>query len=307
MTSELYKKYRPRLFKRVIGQEGIVKTLSKMIKSETVPHTILFSGPSGCGKTTLARILAKKLDCSNADLNEINCADFRGIDMVRDIRDSSGLCALAGGNRVWIIDEAHQLSSQAQHAFLKLLEDTPSHVFFFLATTSPNKLLPTIRNRCTTFVVKELSTELLETLVDSICKKEQITLGTDAKEKLIEIAEGSPRKALVLLDQVRHTTEDNQLSLLESSDTRHQAIELARALIRPNSSWNTVAKILKEVEEDPESLRWMILGYARTVLLGGGNLSDRAYLIIECFREPFYDSKAAGLTAACWEVMKGIE
>src|SRR5688572_25883760 len=140
---ELYKKFRPKTLKGVVGQEGAVSSLQSMIDKGRLPHTILFSGPSGCGKTTIARILKGILECSDLDFFEINCADFKGIDMVRDIRRYVGIPPLHGKSRVWLIDEAHQLTKDAQNAFLKLLEDTPKHAYFMLATTDPQKLLPT--------------------------------------------------------------------------------------------------------------------------------------------------------------------
>ena len=154
---ELYKKYRPKNFKRIVGQPTITEQLTSMTRSNQFPHSSLFSGPSGCGKTTLARIMRNKLDCGDQDFQEVNCADFRGIDMVRDIRNRMNLAPIGGECRVWLIDEAHQLSSQAQNAFLKILEDTPSHVYFMLATTDPQKLIPTIRTRCAEFKVSSLN------------------------------------------------------------------------------------------------------------------------------------------------------
>jgi len=142
--------------------------LAQMVKRNKVPHTLLFSGPPGCGKTTLARILRKKLNCGKYDFSEVNCADFRGIDMVRDIRSHLQQAPISGDCRVWLIDEAHKLSNDAQNAFLKMLEDTPNHVYFFLATTNPQKLLKTIRTRCTEVVVKSLGDKNMEELIDDV-------------------------------------------------------------------------------------------------------------------------------------------
>src|SRR5690606_3369465 len=108
-----------------------------------IPHAMLFTGPSGCGKTTLARILRVKLRCSDNDFQEINAADFRGIDSIRSMRQQVGAAPLGGDSRIWLIDEAHSMTADAQNAFLKLLEDTPRHVYFFLATTDPQKLKKT--------------------------------------------------------------------------------------------------------------------------------------------------------------------
>ena len=301
---ELYKKYRPKNFKRLVGQPIITDQLTSMTRSNQFPHASLFSGPSGCGKTTLARIMRNKLDCSDQDFSEVNCADFRGIDMVRDIRNRMNLAPINGDCRVWLIDEAHQLSSQAQNAFLKMLEDPPRHVFFMLATTDPQKLIPTIRTRCTEFKVSSLNPVDAEVLLGTVCGREEIEITEEVMDCLIKHGDGSPRKLLVLLDVVRHLDgEEDQLESIRNSDGRREAIELARLLIRPTTTWNDVRKVLGARTEKPESLRWMVLGYANSVLLKGGQQKERAYLIIDAFRDNFYDSKKAGLSAACWEII----
>ena len=161
MSKELYKKHRPKNLKRVFGQSVAIGTLKPLIEAKQVPHSLLLTGPSGCGKTTLARILVKELKCAKADFMEVNCADFRGIDTVRDIRTRMMQAPIGGDCRVWLIDEAHMLTSAAQTAFLKMLEDTPDHIYFFLATTHPQKLLKTIKTRCTEIKLKEMTAKYL--------------------------------------------------------------------------------------------------------------------------------------------------
>ena len=151
MTTSLAVKYRPKRLADFLGNTETVQALRALMEREEMPHTILFTGPSGTGKTTLARIVARRLQCSEHDLQELNTADFRGIDTIRDVVRNMALCPMSGSCRVWILDEVHQLSKDAQHALLKALEDTPKHVYFLLATTDPAKLLPTIRTRCVTF------------------------------------------------------------------------------------------------------------------------------------------------------------
>jgi DNA polymerase III gamma/tau subunit len=308
MSTELYKKHRPRKFSEMIGQDVVVRMLLKKVKTKTLPHTILLHGPSGCGKTTIARILRTNLRCSSQDFVEVNCADFRGIDMVRDIRSRMVLSPIGGETRVWLIDEAHQLSSQAQNAFLKMLEDTPEHVYFILATTDPQKLINTIRTRCMEVGLRGLSGPQIQSLLTSIGEAEGISVPEAVADRIVDAAGGSPRKALVLLDSVRSVTgEEHQLALLASADSERQAIELARLLIKPRVTWAEVAKAIKQIEEEPETLRWMILGYATSIVLGGGKLASLGALIIQAFRDNFYDSKKAGLTIACWEVVEGAK
>jgi len=271
-----------------------------------LPHALLFTGPSGCGKTTLARVLKNKLRCSDHDFKEMNCADFRGIDMVRDIRASVNLAPMNGECRIWLIDECHELTKNAQNAFLKLLEDTPRHVYFFLATTDPGKLLKTIITRCSQIKVALVPDRELSKHLETIIKAETKTVPGDVLEKIVETAEGSVRKALVLLDQViGMDNEKEQLSVIQRAEAEREGIAVARALMNPRIRWPEMAKVLKETTEEPETIRWIVLGYMRSVLLGGGKLAPRAAGIIEEFSEPFYNSKAAGLTFACYSIICG--
>lgn len=276
--------------------------LRQFMDKGTVPHCLLLSGPSGCGKTTIGRILKDYLSCGDHDYFEVNCADFKGIDMIRDIRRLVNLAPIEGDVKIWFIDEAHKLTNDAQNAFLKLLEDTPKHAYFFLATTDPTKLLKTIITRATEVKLMLLDSKALVEVVERVCKLEKIKISEDVLCSIVENAEGSARKALVLLGQVANlTTEREQLAALAvSAEAKCQAIELARILINPRSSWNEAAVILKKLNDEPENVRYLVLGYARTVLLGGGPLAPRAFKLIDVFSQNFYDSKQAGLAAACY-------
>jgi DNA polymerase III gamma/tau subunit len=304
---ELYKIYRPKKLKDVIGQESAVSSLSKMIEKDTIPHAILLTGPSGCGKTTLARILSKKVDCGKMDLIENNCADFKGIDTIREIRSAMVSSPISGKSRVWIIDECHKLTNDAQNAFLKLLEDTPSHVYFILCTTEPNRLIKTIRNRCTEISVKSLSDKEIEKLISGVCKKEKIKLSEEVIDKIINVSEGSARKTLVVLHQIRDIkSKEEQLNAISSSISENQGITIARLLFNTKTKWKEIANVLKTIEnDDAESIRWLILGYAKSVLLNGGNLSARAYQVIRVFQDNWYDCKSAGLISGCYEIISG--
>jgi len=307
MSLELYKQYRPKNFKAVIGQDSAVKALKQLIKAEAVPHAVLFTGESGCGKTTLARILCQYVDAGEQDVEELNSADFNGIASIRDIRKRMSLSPISGKARVWIIDEAHKMTTDAQNAFLKMTEDTPSHVYFFMATTDPKKLIPTLRNRFTKFEVKPIKEADLINLLKSVCEKEGKMLPDEVLAKIAKNSDKSARTALVSLHKVINltTTEDMLEGVAEMVDEK-AAIDLARVLHNPKAKWPEIAAMLRKMElNDSETIRWCVLGYAKSVLLSGGYLADRAFLIIQAFSAPFYDNKAAGVVAACYEVLHG--
>jgi len=303
-STEFYKKYRPKTLKGVVGQEAAVRSLQQMVERNKIPHCILFSGPSGVGKTTIARILRTHLDCGDADFLEINCADFKGIDMVRDVRRSANLSPMTGSTRIWLIDECHMLTKDAQNAFLKLLEDTPSHTYFFLATTDPQKLLKTIITRSTEVKLSMVDPSALVQLMQRVLGKEQVEMDEDVVQEIAESSDGSARKALVILEQVAAVSgKAEQLAAIQASTiNKDLAIELARALFK-GAKWPVVSKLLKEIKDEPEGVRYLILGYARAILLNDPRNGELAFKIIDIFSKNFYDSKQAGLAAACYEAV----
>lgn len=306
--TELYLKYRPTTLKGLVGQTKSVQMLEQLVKDNKVPHALLFSGPSGIGKTSVARILKSILKCSDRDYYEINASSSRGIDTIRDIDEKMNLSPWGGPCTIYVLDECHQLTKRkggdAQSALLKMLEDTPRHVYFFLATTHPGDLLPTILTRCTKIKFNSISDKALEGLVLDVCKKEKIKLEEEVVDKLVATAGGSARECLVLLHQIVGIEGvEDQLDCIQSSDTQAQAIALARALMNTRVKWPEVAKILKSLEDEPETIRQMVLSYANSVLIGGKGNLDRAYLVIQAFRDNYYECGKAGLAASCYEVV----
>lgn len=302
---ELYKEHRPALFKDVVGQDDACRMLSQMVKEKRIPHAILFQGPSGCGKTTFARILKEKLECENTDFIEINAAESRGIDTIRDIQNRMRLAPMKGGVRIYLLDECHMLSKDAQNALLKILEDTPKHVYFMLATTEPEKLITTIRTRCTDIKVKGLTPAGTKALIDSVLAKEGKKIPETVKDRIVEHSEQSARKALVLLNSVINiASEEDQLNAVMSSDSKAKAIDLARGLIYGRAPWKEIAGILETVDDEPESIRRLILGFAATVLMKDDKGAGRALFLIDVFKESFFNSGRAGLIAACYAVTK---
>ena len=300
----LYLKYRPQEFDQIVGNKDVVDYLVEVVQDvKTCPHVFLLYGPTGCGKTTLARIISKKLGCSDMDFREINTADFRGIDTVREIIRNSRYHSLGGGVRVWLVDEAHKMTGDAQNALLKLLEDSPEHSYFILCTTDPNKLLPTVRGRCIQLQVKVLNDHQMFRVLRNVVKGEEKKLRKSVYDQIIRDSFGQPRNALQILDRVLKVSPEQQLELAKQSAGEYsESIELCRALIG-QSSWKMVRNILSGLkDQDAESIRRHVLGYSQSVLLGGEN--DKAALVIEEFMEPLYNIGFPGLVYACYSVIK---
>jgi len=307
---ELYLKYRPQNFGEVIGQDEAVSTLSDLGRRGVFPHAILFTGPSGCGKTTLARIIAKKLKCppltpegkESPDYQEMNAADCRGIDDIRAIAQRLGTAPMLAACRVIYLDECHGMTSDAQDAFLKLLEDTPPHIYFLLSTTNPNKLKKTILTRCQRVDCKPITEAGLRELVESVALREGKTLTQAVINHIADCSENSGRQALVLLHAVLGLADEKeQLAAVSKVSQSRDAIELVQALVS-KKPWASIAAILKELDEDPEGLRRVILGYCSKIVLGAGGSAGRAAMIIEEFWEPLYDIGKPGLVVRCYSI-----
>jgi DNA polymerase III gamma/tau subunit len=279
--------------------------LKEMGRNKRIPHALLLTGPSGCGKTTTAYILRRALKCSDIDFHEKNVANFRGIDMVREIQRRVSSAPLGGGCRVWLIDECAKLTPDAQDAFLKLLEEPPDHAYFFLCTTDPGKLKRTIITRCTELKFKLLDSDQVSQLLGDVAGKESFELDEDVSDRIVTAADGSARKALVLLNQAMgRETVDEQLQAIAKADYKAQAVEVARGLLS-RAGWKSMAKTLANVEDEAETVRRIVLAYCSKVLLGGGKPAARAHEIIDMMRDPFYDNGVAGLIDACWELVHG--
>jgi DNA polymerase-3 subunit gamma/tau len=300
MSEEFYKKYRPKNLDGVIGQPAAVAQIRSW--GENVPQAILLSGPSGCGKTTLARILRGRVGCHPLhDFFELNCADERGIDTVRQIARQMRTAALKK-SKMWLIDEAHKLTGDAQNAFLKILEDTPPDVYIVLATTDPEKLIATVRNRCTEIRLSVVSESDLKELVSFVAEKAGFAIDGDVADKIIDAAEGSPRRALVLLNQIAHVeSAAEQLKMIQHADQKRDAIEICRALMNARTAWPDMAKILKEVKiDEPEQIRRLIRAYCSSILLSG-KPAGRAAMILDFTRTLWYDR--GDLIFAAWEIL----
>ena len=217
----LYRKYRPSNFDEVVGQQPIIQTLKNAIVQNRIAHAYLFCGPRGTGKTSIAKIFAKMLNCedesnkpcgkctnckmvqngSHPDIIEIDAASNNGVDEVRNLIDKVKYAPMQGKYKVYIIDEVHMMTTGAFNALLKTIEEPPAHVVFILATTEPNKVIPTIISRCQRFDFNKVSQKDIEKKLSIVCKEEKIEIDPEAISLIAQLADGGMRDSLSILDQ----------------------------------------------------------------------------------------------------------
>ncbi|HKQ38425.1 MAG TPA: DNA polymerase III subunit gamma/tau [Verrucomicrobiae bacterium] len=287
------RKYRPQRFSDVVGQEHVTRTLSQAIEQKRIAHAYLFCGPRGTGKTTIARIFAKCLNCTagpkvefgddderckeitegrSIDVLEIDGASNRGIEEIRELRETVKYAPATSKYKIYIIDEVHMLTKEAFNALLKTLEEPPEHVKFMFATTEPEKVLPTILSRCQRFDLRRIPVKLIVDHLADISKKEKVKIDTAALTAIARGAEGCMRDAESALDQLisfcgEEIAEPDVLSMFGLA-AQSQVFALASGVLTGDAQ-----AVLKELDDlskhgkDLGRLLGDVLGYFRNLLI----------------------------------------
>ena len=307
MYEALYRKYRPRTFDDVVGQDYVTETLKNQVRTGRLSHAYLFIGTRGTGKTTCARILAKAVNCEHPvdgnpcnecpscrgieegtvmDVVELDAASNNGVDDVRMLRDEAIFSPTTVRKRVYIIDEVHMLSKPAFNALLKILEEPPSHLMFILATTELNKVLPTILSRCQRHSFRRLDSETIAGRLAYVAEAEGIDLDADAARLLGRLADGGMRDGLSLLDQCATGSKVDTEAVLHAMGLAgsFRTQSLAESIVRRDvaSSLEQYGSLWQDGKE-PSGLLNELAGFFRDVLMlrlaprGGRDLVSGAY------------------------------
>lgn len=312
----LYRKYRPRTFDEVIGQDSITRILKNQIQHNRVGHAYLFSGIRGTGKTSLAKIFAKAINCQNGvdgnpcnsceicvnidrsgvmDIIEIDGASNRGVDEIREIREKVKYPPTIGRYKVYIIDEVHMLTKEAFNALLKTLEEPPEHVVFILATTEPNKCPATILSRCQRYEIRPIPKALIIGQMEKICKDLDITMEPQAFDFIAGRGENSMRDALSLLDQIVDLKDSNgHVSFEDLLDFTGMAEksgihDLVQKIIAGDSG-GVLLRLREMVSRGKDSILLMdqVIEYLRGILITK-TAADTAMEILVCTQEDYQD------------------
>ena len=269
----LYRKYRPSNFSEVVGQQYIIATLQNAIKNNKLAHAYLFCGPRGTGKTTIAKILAKTVNCqeedptkrpcchcascldiqnsASPDVIEMDAASNNGVDEARDLVEKVKYAPMNGRYKVYIIDEVHMMTVNAFNALLKTIEEPPEYCIFILATTEPHKVLPTIISRCQRFDFKKIAAPVIVGNLRNICEKENVKCDEDALKLIASLADGGMRDALSILDQCI-AYKENDITAIDVSNVYGVATLPEKMDLFKEIKEQETEKIVKKVNEIAE-------------------------------------------------------
>jgi DNA polymerase-3 subunit gamma/tau len=298
----LFRKYRPQFFKDVIYQDLAVNSLTNAFKNKKIGHAYIFIGPRGVGKTTIARILAKRLNCerpdgvepcnecnscteitkgNSNDVMEIDAASNSGVDNVRELRENVKFNAMGGKYRVYILDEVHMLSGAAFNALLKTLEEPPQHVVFILATTEYHKIPETILSRCQDFTFRKVPVAVLQQYIETIAKKENLKYDPEGLFWIAKKGDGSVRDTLSFMEQAVVFTDGNltgaKLRKMIGYHGIDTFIEFLNYIVEPSKAGNLFEKLEHYFQEGVDLIKfiWDFVEFLNSLLLIQDNLAER--------------------------------
>jgi DNA polymerase-3 subunit gamma/tau len=293
MPQALYSKWRPRRWDEVIGQDHIIQTLRNAVNSDHIVHAYLFAGPRGTGKTTTARLLAKAVNCLDADLSErpcdkcdhclalssgrfldlieIDAASNTSVDDVRDLREKINFSPNLGRYKVYVIDEVHMLSNAAFNALLKTLEEPPAHAILILATTEVHKIPATVLSRCQRHEFRRIPVADIIRTLEELAEKEHFEVSNEALDLIARHSTGSLRDAISLLDQLSSTGKDINLGLAQDvlgTATSQAVVDVVESLLacEPDAGLNHIHKAL-DSGSDVRQFTRQIVDFLRNILL----------------------------------------
>lgn len=321
MYQALYRKWRPKTFDEVIGQEHITETLKNQVRTGHLSHAYIFIGTRGTGKTTCARILAKAVNCENPidgnpcnrcrycrgiddgsilDIVELDAASNTGVDNVRDLKEEAIFSPAAAKKRVYIIDEVHMLSMQAFNALLKIIEEPPEHLMFILATTELQKVPATILSRCQRHSFRRIPTERLAAYLQEIAARESLQLEPEAAVQIGRLAEGGVRDALSILDQCSaggRITVNTVFETMGLSGNRN-LVELLQVILRHDSA--SALRLFQQIwldGKEPATFLGELNGLLRDVMIVKAAGAGAEELISGNYERDDLNSFARSMTA----------
>jgi DNA polymerase III gamma/tau subunit len=303
-STQFTTKYRPDNFNQVIGNEEVIKGLSEAIHKSDCRHGFLFTGPAGVGKTTLARIVGKEI---NASIIEIDAASNSGVDDMRMVVEASGFSSITlQPNRLYIIDEAHNLSSKGWQPLLKLIEDAPPSIYIAFCTTDPKNIPDTIRRRCIPVPLRPLKPVEIQDLIIAIAGFEGWTIHNDVFMEIVMSADGSAGKALSYLEVGHSAQSREELSkmLLEVMGENDAAIKLCKYLMSGKREWRQVQTYMGEVDDYEKALYSMASYFTGAMARSEEHQAHEIWLMLQKFMA--VENKSYDPKIQLWKGIGGI-
>lgn len=290
---------RPETWEDFVGNEESVNSLRRSLMKDDRPHVYMITGPSGVGKTTLARIAAKEIGAIGFGLIEKNISDETGVDGARGIIRDAETTPFEGPVKAYILDEIDKASDSWQSAMKKPLEDVPGQTYYFLCTEFPKKIKSAIMTRSVHIDLRPLSDEDMLYLLNKLRRKYHQEMSRAVLQMIVEKSMGSAREAVVTLEQLFGVEDEEEArKIIATNGADPETRDLCSALLK-KQSWKEISTLLKSIKQEPESIRYAVLGYMNAVLLNSGK--ERAFDLIEIFRDSVMYSGKAGITSMCYE------